>query len=165
LDIKASRFGGTGVDSKSLVHTASYPHRLEAGTVNLMGIMGLSAGIDYIMERGVAAVHRQEIILLERLKNGLSELEGVDMYCADDLSRHLAVLSTNVNGISSADVGAILDGDFNIAVRVGLHCAPLVHHDLGTTHKGMVRFSLGIFNTQEEIDLAVKAMASLAVRS
>jgi len=165
LDIKASRFGGTGVDSKSLVHTPSYPHRLEPGTINLMGIIGLSAGIDYITQKGLAAIHRQEMTLLRRLRDGLSDLKHVDMYCADDLSNHVAVLSTNVNGVNPADVGDILDGDYHIAVRVGLHCAPLVHHDLGTINGGSVRFSLGIFNTQEDVDQAIKAMASMRSQS
>ena len=165
LDIKASRFGGTGVDSKSLAHTLSYPHRLEPGTINLMGIIGLSAGIDYITQKGLAAIHQQEMTLLRRLRDGLSELKHVDVYCADDLSNHVAVLLTNVNGVSPADVGDILDGDYHIAVRVGLHCAPLVHRDLGTINGGAVRFSLGIFNTQEDIDQAIKAMASMRSRS
>ncbi len=161
LDIRASRFGGTGVDSKSPLHTLSYPHRLESGTLNLMGIIGLSAGVDHVMETGPAAIHQQEMTLLKQLKDGLSELKRVIVHCADDF----AVLSTNVKGITSAEVGAILDGDFNIAFRAGLHCAPLVHQDLGTINGGSVRFSLGSFNTQKDIESAVKAMASIAIRS
>jgi selenocysteine lyase/cysteine desulfurase len=72
------------------------------------------------------------------------------------------VLSVNVAGIHPQDVGAILDGDFGIAVRVGVHCAPLVHRDLGTADRGAVRFSLGAFTTAEEIDLAIAAMHVIA---
>ncbi|MBF0528182.1 MAG: aminotransferase class V-fold PLP-dependent enzyme [Deltaproteobacteria bacterium] len=165
MDIGASRFGGTGVDSKSLVHTSSYPHRLESGTINLMGIIGLSAGIDYILKKGMPSIHRQEMALLNRLRDGLAELKHVRLYGDDDLSNHVAVLSANVEGMSSRDVGDILDGDFNIAVRVGLHCAPLVHRDLGTINSGAVRFSLGVFNTQEDIDQAIRAMASMRTYS
>ena len=162
LDIKPSRFGGTGVDSKSPAHTDTFPNRLEAGTINLMGIMGLSAGIDYIMQKGMESIHSEEMALLKRLRDGLSGLEHVVMYCAGDLSNHVAVLTTNVDEVSPQDAGAILDGDFNIAVRVGLHCAPLVHEDIGTINRGAIRFSLGIFNTQEDIDQAIGAMASMS---
>jgi cysteine desulfurase family protein len=162
LDIKPSRFGGTGVDSRSPIHTVTFPHRLEAGTLNLIGIMGLSAGIDYIMHKGIESIHREEMALLKRLRDGLAGLEHVEMYCAGDLSGHVAVLTANVNGVSPEDAGAILDGDFNIAVRVGLHCAPLVHEDIGTINRGAVRFSPGIFNTPEDIDHAIRAMASMS---
>ncbi len=162
LDIKPSRFGGTGVDSRSPIHTETFPHRLEAGTLNLIGIMGLSAGIDYIMHKGIESIHREEMALLKRLRDGLAGLEHVEMYCAGDLSGHVAVLTANVNGVSPEDAGAILDGDFNIAVRVGLHCAPLVHEDIGTINRGAVRFSPGIFNTPEDIDHAIRAMASMS---
>jgi cysteine desulfurase / selenocysteine lyase len=162
LDIKPSRFGGTGVDSRSLVHTETFPHRLEAGTLNLIGIMGLSAGIDYIVRRGIEAIHGEEMVLLKRLRDGLSDLEKIEMYCARDLSNHVAVLAANIDGIHPEDAGAILDGDFNISVRVGLHCAPLVHEDLGTLNRGAIRFSPGIFNTPEDIDHAVRAMASMS---
>jgi len=162
LDIRPSRFGGTGVDSKNLVHTPGFPHRLEAGTLNLLGIMGLAAGVDYLLQEGIEAIHSREMALLARLRDGLSEIRRVRLYCADDLSNHVAVLAANVEGVHPSDAGAILDGDFNIAVRVGLHCAPLVHEDLGTSDRGAVRFSLGIFNTEEDIDRAIEAMASMS---
>ena len=162
LEIRPSRYGGTGVDSQNLIHTPGFPHRLEAGTLNLMGIMGLAGGVDYILKEGMAALHSREMALLARLRDGLSELGKVRLYCADDLSNRVGVLTANVEGVHPSDAGAILDGDFNIAVRVGLHCAPLVHEDLGTSQRGAVRFSLGVFNTEEDVDRAVAAMASMA---
>lgn len=162
LDIKAARFGGTGVDSRSLVHTEAFPHRLEAGTLNLIGIMGLSAGIDYIVQKGIEKIHSEEMALLKRLRDGLSNLGKVEMYCAEDLSGHVAVLTANIDGMNPEDAGSILDADFDIAVRVGLHCAPLVHEDLGTINRGAIRFSPGIFNTPEDIDQAIRAMASMS---
>lgn len=162
LDIQASRFGGTGIDSREPAHTPTFPHRLEAGTINLMGIMGLSVGLDYIAQRGMEAIHTHEMALLTRLRDGLAEIAHVEMYCATSLIGHVAVLTLNVDGVNPEDAGAILDADFNIAVRVGLHCAPLAHQHLGTFHRGAVRFSPGIFNTPEDIDRAVEALASLA---
>jgi cysteine desulfurase/selenocysteine lyase len=144
-----------------LTHTQSYPHRLEAGTINLLGIVGLSAGLDFIQAEGLDDANQREMALLTRLRDGLAELPDVDFYCAEDLGRHVAVLTANIKGMEPEDVGAILDGDFDIAVRVGLHCAPLVHEDLNTSPRGGVRFSLGRFNTNEDIDRTLAAMRKI----
>jgi cysteine desulfurase / selenocysteine lyase len=164
FDIRTTRFGGTGIESRSLTHTQSYPHRLEAGTINLLGIAGLSAGLDFILAEDLDAVHQRGMALLTRLRNGLAQLPDMDLYCAENLDHHMAVLTVNVKGMDPEDVGAILDGDFNIAVRTGLHCAPLVHEDLNTSPRGGVRFSLGRFNTNEDIDWALAAMGKIAHR-
>ncbi|MGO9021004.1 MAG: aminotransferase class V-fold PLP-dependent enzyme [Syntrophobacteraceae bacterium] len=161
LDVRTTRFGGTGIDSESPIHTQTFPHRLEAGTLNLLGIIGLSEGLEYVMSEGQEAIHSREMELLTRLRDGLSELDGIKLYCADNLSRHVALLTANVCGISSQDVGTILDADFGIAVRAGLHCAPLVHADICTGRDGGVRFSLGPFTTQSDIDAAIEAMATI----
>jgi cysteine desulfurase family protein len=164
LDIRTTRFGGTGIDSRSLTHTQSYPHRLEAGTLNLLGIIGLSAGLDFILKDGLDAGHQKEMALLKKLRDGLAPMEDVVLYHAGDLDRHVAVLSANIKNMDPEDVGAILDGDFAIAVRAGLHCSPLVHEDLKTSPRGTVRFSLGRFNTEEEIDRAIIAMGKIVHR-
>lgn len=160
-NIKTTRFGGTGIDSKSLVHTQSFPHRLEAGTINLMGIIGLSEGLDLVIGEGPALIHNREMGLLTMLRDGLSALDGVELYCAEDLEGHLGTLTVNVRGMDPGDLGAVLDGDFNIAVRAGLHCAPLVHKDIGTYPRGGVRFSPGPFNTREDIVAALGAMEKI----
>jgi cysteine desulfurase family protein len=161
LDPEPTRFGGTGVDSKSLYHTRDYPHRLEAGTINLFGVLGLEAGLDYL-EQTQAASYAREMVYLATLRDGLRRLPSVRVYCADRLENHLPVLTCTVGDRASADVAAILDGDYGIAVRAGLHCAPLVHRDLGTSEKGAVRFSLGPFTTEAEIDATLEAMAAVA---
>ena len=163
LEIATSRFGGTGMDSASLVHTQAYPLRLEAGTLNLLGVLGLGEGLDFVGAQGVAAIHAREAALLTRLRNGLAATERVTLYrAAGDLADRVAVLACNVDGIHPQDVGAILDGDFDIAVRVGVHCAPLVHRDLRTIDRGAVRFSLGAFTTGADVDAAVEAMRAIA---
>ena len=164
LDIQASRFGGTGIDSRNLMHTPTFPHRLEAGTLNLLGILGLSAGVEYVLEQGLESIHAHEMRLMQRLRDGLATLGHVEMYCAESLRDHVAVLTLNVNGINPEDVGAILDADFDIAVRVGLHCAPLTHQAVGTYNRGAVRFSPGYFNTTDDIDRAIEALASFSAR-
>lgn len=160
--IEPLRFGGTGVDSGNPVHTEAFPYRLEAGTLNLMGIIGLSEGIDFLEEKGIESIHAGEMELLKRLRDGLSRLEGIRLYCTEDLSDHVGLLTANVRGMDPNSVGAILDADFGIAVRAGLHCAPLVHESLGTSPYGGVRFSIGPFNTGEEIDRTLAAMAEIA---
>lgn len=162
LEIRSTRFGGTGIDSKNPVHTQTFPHRLEAGTLNLLGILGLSAGMDFVLNEGLASIHGREMELLARLRDGLSAVQGVELYCGENLDGHLGLLTVNIRGIDPEDLGAILDADFGIAVRSGLHCAPLVHRDLGQYPRGGVRFSLGPFNTPEDIDAAVEAMTLIA---
>lgn len=163
LDIEPTRFGGTGVDSKSLYHTLEYPFRLEAGTINLLGILGLEASLDYV-DPSYAAAYAHEMALLKKLRDGLRAAPAIRSYCAERLDRHLPVLTCSVEHRPSEDVGAILDGDFGIEVRAGLHCAPLVHQDLGTLDKGAVRFSLGPFTTESDIDAAIAAMRTIAAR-
>ena len=162
VQIEPTRFGGTGIDSGSLIHTRALPHRLECGTLNLLGIMGLSESLTFIAEETTEAIHLREMALLTKLRDGLRRLDAVDLYCADDLSRHVALLTANVRGLNAEDAGNILDADYGIAVRVGLHCAPLVHESLGTSPQGGVRFSLGPFNTEEDVDEALAAMSAIA---
>jgi cysteine desulfurase family protein len=162
LDVRTTRFGGTGVDSESLFHTQTFPYRLEAGTLNFLGIIGLSEGLDYVLSEGQDVIHSREMKLLRKLRDGLSKVDGIELYSADDLSGHIGVLTVNVRGTSSQDVGTILDADYGIAVRAGLQCAPLVHLDLGTHPHGSVRFSLGPFTSSGDIDAAIDAMTEIA---
>jgi len=162
LEVQSTRFGGTGIDSQELIHTQTYPHRLEAGTLNILGIIGLMAGLDYLSAQGMESILLRERALAQRLWEGLAELKRVKLYGTDRLDRRLGVVLANIEGMIPADVGAILDGDFGIATRVGLHCAPLVHQRLGTGRAGGVRFSVGPFNTENEIDQAVEAIKKIA---
>jgi selenocysteine lyase/cysteine desulfurase len=162
LDIRATRFGGTGVESQSLIHTQSYPHRLECGTLNFMGIIGLEAGVEYLEKAGIDSTLNRETMLAQRLANGLSEIGAVKIYGPSGWENRLGVLMTTIRNMVPEDIGAILDGDYGIAVRTGLHCAPLAHKGLGTFPDGGVRFSVGPFNTEEDIDLAISAMTQIA---
>jgi cysteine desulfurase/selenocysteine lyase len=161
IDVRATRFGGTGSDSWHTAQPEAYPDRLEAGTLNVMGIMGLSAGLGYIAERGVANIYQQEMLLARTLRDGLSSMTKVRLYCAETLNNHVAVLTCNVDNLDPEDFAAILDGDFDIATRSGLHCAPLVHEDLGTSPRGAVRFSLGPSNSIEDISAVLSAVRAI----
>ena len=164
-DIASTRFGGTGIDSHSLRHTQAFPHRLEAGTLNTLGVFGLAAALDYLgdEEKREREQHKG-MALIERLYEGLRSIPGITIVSPPPSGQGVPLLTCTVSGMASEDVAAILDGDYNIAVRAGLHCAPLAHAALGTAASGAVRFSLGRFNTEEEIDRTIKAMAAIAAR-
>jgi selenocysteine lyase/cysteine desulfurase len=144
------------------VHTQVYPERLEAGTINIAGIFGLSAGLGYISRHGAEKIHAKELGLAKRLHDGLTSIRGVQVYPATLHDPWVPIMLCNVDGMDPEDLASILDGDFGIAARAGLHCAPLVHEDLGTSPKGGVRFSLGPFNTEEDIDKVLEAMARIS---
>ncbi|MBN2062009.1 MAG: aminotransferase class V-fold PLP-dependent enzyme [Deltaproteobacteria bacterium] len=161
LEIDPIRFGGTGIDSESPTHNLSYPHRLEAGTVNLIGIIGLSEGLKYIEGNKIESIHKKEMELFCKLRDGLANLETVEYFCAENTENHVALLTLNIKGMNPGDAGSILDADYNIAVRTGLQCAPHVHENIGTFPRGAVRFSMGPFNTEEHIDSAIEAMTEI----
>jgi len=162
LPVHPTRFGGTGIDSADLFHTQAFPYRLEAGTLNLLGILALGESVSYLEKTGARECLKKEMALAERLRDALAEMDGLNLYAARRMENHIPLITCNVRGHTPADVGAILDGDFNIAVRTGLHCAPRVHEHLGTAPNGTIRFSLGIFNTQAHIDAAIRAMSIIA---
>ena len=167
VDIRHTRAGGTGVRSAYPYHLDEYPYRLEFGTPNMVGIASLWEAQNWIDEQGgVTAIHAHEMELTKKLVDGLGEIEGVTTYCCRSLQNHLSTVTMNVEGFDAADVGIMLDVDFNIATRTGLHCAPLVHEQIGTMKiHGGVRFAIGPFNTEAHIDAAIAAVDEIAVRA
>lgn len=163
IEIRHTRAGGTGVRSAVRTHLDEYPYRLEYGTHNTLGIAGLHAGVKWIQEQGMDKLHEHEMKLTKKLRDGLKDVDGVILYCQDNLTDHISVLLSNVDGFEALNTGTILDVDYNIACRTGLHCAPLVHEQLGTVEiHGGVRFGIGPFNTDEDIQTAIEAMADIA---
>ncbi len=163
IEIRHTRAGGSGVKSALRPHPDEYPWRLEYGTLNTSGIAGLHAGVKWVMDQGLDRIHAREVKLARMLRDGLQEIPGVVLYCLDDLENHIAVLSFNVEGIEAASVGTMLDVDYHIACRTGLHCAPMVHDQLGTTEiNGSVRFSLGPLNTEDDVRHAIDAVTETA---
>ncbi|PKK83192.1 MAG: cysteine desulfurase [candidate division Zixibacteria bacterium HGW-Zixibacteria-1] len=167
IQIRQTRAGGTGVRSAYPYHLEEFPYRFEFGTPNVVGIASLKAGLDWIESMGgPEKIHAQEMKLTKKLLDGFRNIEGVITYCCDSLENHLSTLTVNVDGIEAGNVGIMLDVDFSIATRTGLHCAPLVHHQLGIDKiHGGVRFAIGAFNTETHIDKAIAAMADIAERA
>jgi len=163
MELKQTRSGGTGVKSAYPYHLEEYPYRMEFGTPNMLGIASLWAGQDFIDKRGLDNIHRQEITLAEKLAAGFKAVKGVTVYGCDTLKNHLSTITINIAGLEAGNVGIMLDVDYNIATRTGLHCAPLVHKQLGIVDiHGGVRFSIGVFNTEEEVDQAITAVEQIA---
>jgi len=163
VEIRHTRAGGTGVKSATREHLAEYPYRMEYGTGNTLGMAGVNAGVNWVLEKGIQAIDEHEMALTRQLRDGLAAIEGVTMYCQDDLTNHIGVIAFNVDGLEAGDTGTMLDVDYGVACRTGLHCAPLVHEQLGTDAvKGAVRFGVGPFNTADEIAHAIGAVREIA---
>jgi cysteine desulfurase / selenocysteine lyase len=163
VPVKYTRFGGTGVRSAQKTHLEEFPYRLECGTLNLLGVAGLNAGVKWILANGIETLHNKEMKLWKKLRDGIQSIENVITYCAGSEINRNPVLCFNIKGFEAGDVGTMLDVDYNIACRTGLHCAPDVHVGLGTDKiHGTVRLSVGPFNTDEHIDKAITAVKEIA---
>lgn len=162
LSLRPSRLGGTGSRSESLEQPRELPDALEAGTVNTVGIAGLGAALQALRDLGAGEPRRRERELTTQLVLGLEEVEGVVVHGPADPARRVAVVSISVAGWEPSDLAAALDSSFGIAVRAGLHCAPLAHRSIGTFPEGTVRLSPGWTTTTEEISIAVAAIRELA---
>jgi cysteine desulfurase family protein len=163
VEVRQVRSGGTGVRSVEPYHLEEYPWRLEFGTPNMVGVAALWAGQDWLDEHGVERVYAHEMKLASKLVEGLRAIDGVRLYCCDNLQNHLSTVLMNIPGVDPGDVGIMLDVDHNIATRTGLHCAPLVHTQLGLVDShGGVRFSVGAFNTEADVEAAIQGVSEIA---
>jgi cysteine desulfurase family protein len=159
--VRAWREGGTGGDSSNETQPREYPYFLEGGTPNVLGVAGLAAGIRYVMESGLEAIHAHEVKLTERLWHRLAEHGGSEVFGHRVTSRRVGTLSFRSAALPAAELGGILDQAFDIAIRPGLHCAPYIHRSLGTFPDGTVRISPGPFNTETDIDRLVDALREI----
>lgn len=161
IEIRPFKVGGSGVQSYSRTHPAEYPTRLEAGTLNGHGIAGLGAAAKFISETGVENIHAKERSLMLRFYEGVKNIEGVTVY-GDFTKDKTAIVALNIRDYESGEVSYELSQGYGIATRPGAHCAPRMHKALGTAEVGAVRFSFSFYNTEEEIDEAVRAVVELA---
>jgi selenocysteine lyase/cysteine desulfurase len=151
-------FGGTGTDSANLYQPLGSPDAYESGTLNTPGIAGLREGIVWTIKRQTE-IREKSRSLTARLISGLSALKNIRLYTApNDLN---GVVSFNIGGLSSSSVADVLNETYDIAVRAGLHCAPLVHKTLGTLKSGAVRASIGYDTEAKEIDLFVSSIKEI----
>lgn len=154
--------GGSGVHSFDPDQPAAYPTRLEAGTLNSHGLAGLHAALEYLLAEGVENLYAREHALMRRFYLGVRDIPGVRVYGDFSTPCRAAIVSLNIRGLDSGEVSDALLQGWGIATRPGAHCAPRLHQALGTREQGAVRFSFSPFNTPQEIDTAVRAVADLA---
>jgi cysteine desulfurase family protein len=155
--------GGTGSQSESEVMPEHLPDRLEAGTPNGVGAVGLGAACSWLRRHSVQAVEDHSRRLLGRLAPGLAETGKATLYGWNGEAQHTGVLSFTVDGVDSGDLAAQLDREHGICVRAGLHCAPAAHRRIGTFPNGTIRVGVGPFNTEADVDALVEAVRISAV--
>jgi selenocysteine lyase/cysteine desulfurase len=184
--IQPLKRGGTGSVSEREHQPDFFPDYLESGTLNNVGIAGLAAGVNFVLEEGIDKIRTHEMKLTKAFVDGLAAVPGLTLYGPLKPEEQTAVISVTFDealpeglhhtiggcggraipatfeSIHPQEAGSILREEHEISVRVGIHCAPLAHKALGTFPDGTVRFSLGYFNTMEEVELAVQAVKRLA---
>lgn len=138
------------------------PTALEAGTLNAHGLAGLNAGIRYLLETGIDTIRSKELALMEAFYEGVRQIPGVTVYGDFSQPERCPIVALNVRDYDSGQVSDGLFSGYGIATRPGAHCAPLMHDALGTGSRGAVRFSFSHYNTMEEINIAVSALAEIA---
>jgi cysteine desulfurase family protein len=159
--VGAWREGGTGGDSSSETQPKEYPYFLEGGTPNVLGVAGLATGVKWVQEQSLAKIHQHEADLVEYLWQKLDDIGGYEVYGHRDHAQRVGTVSFRSEALPAPELGGILDQAFDIAVRPGLHCAPYIHKSIGTFPDGTIRVSPGPFNTREQIDVLVQALAEV----
>lgn len=162
VEVHPLKSGGTGVQTYLKHQPSEMPTRLEAGTLNGHGIAGLNAALDYILETGTKAIREKEQELAKRFYFGVKDIPGIKIYGDFTDFNRCAIVTLNIGDYDSSEVSDALLMDYGISTRPGAHCAPLMHQALGTVDQGAVRFSFSHYNTEEEIDTAIRAVRELA---
>ncbi len=153
--------GGTGTASLSLTQPDDMPERMESGTVNLPGILGIGAGIDFIKSKGMKNIRNHEGMICKAIFDGIKNIDGVTVYSGSDFFNEYApILSFTVKGMTSAQAADMLNKK-GIAVRGGYQCAPLAHDALGTLGSGTVRVSPGINSRLWDANYFVKTLGQI----
>ena len=154
--------GGSGVHSFDERHPTEMPTALEAGTLNVPGLAGLCAGVEWILAQGVETLCAKETALAALFYKNIRDLPNVKIYGDPEMPLHAPIISLNIGDEDSARIADILWEDYSICVRAGAHCAPLMHKALGTVEQGVVRFSFSHFNTEAEVLQTAAAVQELA---
>lgn len=187
LNVRPLKRGGTGSISEKMIQPDFLPDALESGTQNNVGIAGLGAGVDFILREGVEKIRNHEKDLTSAILSELRNVQGLTVYGPLKSEHQTATLSVTFDsvlpalpnragscgsinlawmeeGVTPNDAGDILSSEYDIFVRVGLHCAPLAHQTIGTFPDGTVRFSMGYFNTLEDIEVTARAIRNIVDR-
>ena len=162
VEIRPLKTGGSGIQTYSKTHPVQMPTALEAGTLNGHGIAGLHAALEYLERTGIDEIRAREQSLMRRFYEGVKEIPGVKIYGDFSQENRCAIVTLNIGEYDSSEVSDELLTEYGISTRPGGHCAPLMHEALGTVEQGAVRFSFSHYNTEEEVDIAIRAIHELA---
>ena len=157
--------GGTGSQSELETQPDFAPDRFESGTLNGPGIVGLGAAAEYLLRTGIAEVHARSVALGARFREALAGAEEIVLYGPDDPAASVGILSVNIQGSPCATVARLLDDEWGVMTRAGLHCDPAAHRSLGTAPDGTLRLSWGYDTTEDQIEIVVGALRTIAVRA
>lgn len=161
-ELESMRQGGTGTKSESDEQPQEIPLKYECGNHNVPGILGLRAGVEYIREQTISALHRQILQNTQQLVDGLKDLKDIRLFGPAEIEHQVGVVSFCYPSFDPHELATALDSAFGVQGRAGLHCAPLLHQHLGTIGSGgTLRFSLGVFNTAEQIDRSLEALHAI----
>ena len=161
IDVRPLKVGGSGVNTFSKEQPVEMPTHLEAGTLNGHAIAGLNAALDYLKEEGIDNIQKREEELMFRFYNGIKDIKDIKIF-GNFENKRAAIVTFNVGDIDSAAFSDELSFAYDISTRAGAHCAPLMHKAMNTVEQGAVRFSFSHYNTEEEIDTAIKAVKEIA---
>lgn len=153
--------GGTGSVSHSYNQPDTLPDKFESGTLNLCGICALNHSLKFISDTGIEKIREKELMLRRYFVSKMQKLDGVTVHCTDASLETTAVVSVTFDSIDNASVTDILEYEYGIMTRCGLHCAPSAHWAMGTYPGGTVRFSFSYFNTTDEIDYCINAVKNI----
>lgn len=156
--------GGTGTASIMLDQPNDLPEMLESGTINVPGIIGIGAGIDFVKSKGFDKIYSHEMGLVKRLYKQLKSTPGVKLYTPEPDDNYAPVLSFNINGLNSVDSASKLNS-LGFATRAGLHCAPFAHKRIGTIESGTVRICPSVFTSGQDIDKFAAAVRQISAKS
>ncbi len=162
--LKPLKTGGTGSRSEYEHQPDFLPDKYESGTPNTVGVAGILAGVQFVKKRSVESIREHEMKLTGVLIEGFEKTGGVRVYGPKSLEKRIGIVSINIDGMPPSEVSFCLDREFGILTRPGLHCAPLAHKTIGAFPQGTVRFSPGVFNTEEEMTTIIEAVCQIARR-
>jgi selenocysteine lyase/cysteine desulfurase len=162
IQLNTLKEGGTGGKSQLEIQPLNLPEKFEAGTLNVVGIRGLKAGLEFIRETGISKIYGHEDRLIQKLTRGLREIPKVQIHGYPDNMNRVSVISFNIEGHLALVTNQVMAERYGIAARSGLHCAPLIHQEIRSFPAGAVRLSPGYFNTEEEVDYVLQSIAEIA---
>lgn len=153
--------GGTGSSSSDIIQPNFLPDKFESGTLNTPGIAGLLAGIKFIQNEGISTIKDHEDYLTQKFIDGVLNIKTIKLYGNNSTNNRTSTISINSSIIDNSELGFILDSEYNIITRTGLHCAPLAHKTIGTYPSGTLRFSFGYFNDEKDVDYILNSLNSI----